>query len=342
MMTKKIAVIGASGYTGAELIRVGIGHPFLNIKHLIANSNAGKTIEEVFPGFQSFNLPRLESINSFDPSSVDLIFCALPHTTSQKLIKKIFGTTKIVDLSADFRLQNPSDYEKWYGNRHLAPEVQAKATYGLTEFYRQEIQSSMLVACTGCNAACGLFPLLPLIEADIIDPENIILDLKVGVSGAGRVAKQSNIFAELSEGCQPYNPVWHRHLAEFDQELNKHSKANVKVTFTPHLLPLNRGILTTIYAEGDPDKVHKTLSLRYQDEPFIHVLPMETIVSTRHVRGSNLVKIAVFPDRKGNRCKIFSTLDNLVKGSSGQAIQNANLMLGLDEKVGLDLVPIFP
>ena len=342
MTSKNIAIIGASGYTGAELIRIALEHPYFEIKQLIANSNAGKDIGEIYPGFRSYNLPTLVSIDSFDPKSVDLVFCALPHTTSQKVIKEIFELTKIVDLSADFRLRNIADYKKWYGHEHFAPKIQTKATYGLTEFYRKQIRSASLVACTGCNAASGLYPLLPLIKHKVIDLNEIILDLKVGVSGAGRVAKQGIIFPEISEGSQPYSPVSHRHLSEFDQELNQVSDELVSISFTPHLVPMNRGILTTIYAKGSPEEVYNALHNAYHNEPFINVLPMETIVSTRHVRGSNLVKISVFPDRKNNRVKIFSALDNLTKGSSGQAIQNANLMLGFDETIGLNLIPLFP
>ena len=342
MNSRTIAIIGASGYTGVELIRVALGHPHLKIVSLIADRNAGKFISEIYPSLASFNLPQLARMDEFDPGSVDLIFCALPHTTSQRVIKGLFGSTLLVDLSADFRLRDPAEYERWYGHIHVAPSIQKEATYGLTEFYREKIRSSRLVACTGCNAASGLYPLVPLVEEKAIDLQDITLDLKAGVSGAGRVAKPSTIFAELSEGCQPYNPVWHRHLAEFDQELGSRSDTPVKVSFTPHLIPQNRGILTTIYVKGNPDTIHQILSQRYASERFIHVQPMETPVSTRHVRGSNLVHISVFPDRINGRCKIFSVLDNLTKGSSGQAIQNANLMLGLPEMEGLQLVPLVP
>ncbi|MDE2738010.1 MAG: N-acetyl-gamma-glutamyl-phosphate reductase [Paracoccaceae bacterium] len=342
MVMKKIAIIGASGYTGLELVRIALNHPHFEIANLVADSNAGKAYSEVYPSFENVTLPDLISLDELDPEECDLIFCGLPHTTSQRVIKDLFGRTRIVDLSADFRLQSISEYQKWYGNQHLAPEIQEKAVYGLTEFYREEISSASLVACTGCNAATGLYPLIPLLEKGVISSEGIILDLKAGVSGAGRAAKVDTLFAELSEGCQPYNPVYHRHLAEFDQELTKFANKQVEVSFTPHLIPMNRGILATIYVEGKVDEIYQTLVERYSEERFIHVLPKGKVPSTRHVRGSNFVYLGVMEDRIAGKVKLFSVLDNLTKGSSGQAIQNANIMLGLDEGTGLSMIPLVP
>ncbi len=342
MARKRIAIIGASGYTGLELVRISLNHPHFEIVSLVADRNAGKSYSDVYPSFKNVDLPDLISLEDLVPEDCDLIFCGLPHTTSQKVIKSLFGRAKIVDLSADFRLRDVSEYQQWYGNPHLAPEIQASAVYGLTEFYRDEISRANLVACTGCNSATGLYPLIPLLENKVISTKGIILDLKAGVSGAGRAAKVNTLFAELSEGCQPYNPVNHRHLAEFDQELTKFARERVEVSFTPHLIPMNRGILATIYVEGKASEIYQTLVDRYAKEKFIHILPAGDIPSTRHVRGSNYVFLGVVEDRIPGRVKLFSVLDNLTKGSSGQAIQNANLMLGLNESSGLSLIPMVP
>ena len=249
---------------------------------------------------------------------------------------------RIVDLSADFRLRDPAVYETWYGHPHQALELQAEAVYGLTEFYRDEIRSARLVAGTGCNAATGMYGLIPLLKAQVIDPDDIIIDLATGVSGAGRSAKEGSLHAEVSEGYHAYNVGKHRHLAEFDQEFAKAAGRKVEVTFVPHLLPQNRGILATIYVRGEAEAIHAALTEAYAGEPFIVVLPFGEAPATRHVRGSNFVHVGVIPDRRPGRVMVFATLDNLTKGSSGQAIQNANLMLGLDETAGLMLAPLFP
>ena len=263
--------------------------------------------------------------------------------TSQAVISTLPGDLKIVDLSADFRLRDPAEYEKWYGKPHAAVALQKEAVYGLTEFYRDDIRGARLVAGTGCNAATGQYALRPLIEAGVIDLDDILIDLKAGVSGAGRSLKEPNLHAELSEGAHPYSAGGtHRHLGEFDQEFSKAAGRPVRVQFTPHLLPMNRGILANVYVKGDPQAVHQALAERYATEPFLHVLPFGTLPSTRHVRGSNYVHIGVIGDRIPGRAMVVAVLDNLAKGSSGQAIQNANLMLGVEETAGLTLAPVFP
>lgn len=337
-----IAVIGASGYTGAELVRLIQGHSEFVIKQLAADRNAGKLITEIFPGFQSLCLPRMTIADHIDYSNIDLVFCALPHGASQEVVQKIPKNIAVVDLSADFRLKDKSKYKEWYGKAHIAPKLLENAVYGLTEFYRDQIQEAQLVACTGCNAATGLYALLPLLADRVIENNGIIIDLKTGVSGAGRSPKLSILHAELSEGFQAYNVAQHRHLAEFDQELSQTAGTPVKVTFVPHLLPQNRGILATIYVQGDAKEIYASLRSRYENEPFIHLLALGEHPSTRHVRGSNFVHIGVVADRAGERVMIFSVLDNLVKGSSGQAIQNANLMLGIHETTGLLSPPLVP
>ena len=339
----KIAILGASGYTGAELVRIIFNHPEMEIGVLAAHSKAGLTVGKVFPHLRSLKLPPLIKIEDVDYSRIDLCICALPHKTSQEVIKRIPTDLRIIDLSADFRLQNADDYERWYGNAHQALEVQDEAVYGLTEFYRQEISGARVVAGTGCNAATGQYILRPLVEKGIIDLENIILDLKCAVSGAGRSLKENLLHSELSEGTNAYSVGgMHRHLGEFDQELSKIAGTAVNIQFTPHLIPANRGILATAYVHGNYQAIRKALSQRYENEHFIHILPSGETPSTHHVRGSNECHIGIVSDRIENRCIIIAALDNLTKGSSGQAVQNANLMLGIDETVGLSLVPLFP
>ncbi|MFW2543612.1 N-acetyl-gamma-glutamyl-phosphate reductase [Primorskyibacter sp. 2E107] len=342
-MTHSIAIIGASGYTGAELVRIIATHPSFEIKALAANSKAGQPMASVFPHLRHLDLPDLVTWEEIDFDQIDLCFCALPHKTSQEVISKLPKSIKIVDLSADFRLRDPAEYEKWYGNPHAAPEIQKEAVYGLTEFYREEIAGARLVAGTGCNAATGQFILRPLISAGVIDLDDIILDLQCGVSGAGRSLKENLLHAELSEGTNAYAVGGtHRHQGEFDQEFSKLAGRAVKVQFTPHLGPFNRGILATCYVKGEADAVLASLQAAYADEPFISVLPKGETPSTHHVRGSNFCHIGVSGDRIPGRAIIVAALDNLCKGSSGQAVQNANLMLGEDERAGLMLAPCFP
>ena len=342
-MTHKIAILGASGYTGAELVRLIATHPTIEIAALAANSKAGQGMAQVFPHLRHLDLPTLVTIEEIDFAGIDLCFCALPHKTSQEVISALPRDLKIVDLSADFRLRDPEAYEKWYGNPHAAVALQKEAVYGLTEFYREEIRGARLVAGTGCNAATGQYLLRPLIAAGVIDLDDIILDLKCGVSGAGRSLKENLLHAELSEGYHAYSlGGTHRHLGEFDQEFSAIAGREVKIQFTPHLIPANRGILATGYVKGDPATVHATLARAYASEPFIEVLPFGEAPSTRHVRGSNFCHIGVTGDRIAGRAIVVGALDNLTKGSSGQALQNANLMLREDETAGLMLAPVFP
>ena len=274
-MTHKIAILGASGYTGAELVRLISQHPAIDIVALSADRKAGMEMAQVFPHLRHLKLPTLCKIGEIDFSQVDLCFCALPHKTSQEVISALPDTLKVVDLSADFRLRDPAEYEKWYGNPHSAPEMQKEAVYGLTEFYRDEITAARLVAGTGCNAATGQFALRPLISAGVIDLDDIILDLKCAVSGAGRSLKEGLLHAELSEGYNAYAVGGtHRHLGEFDQEFSAVAGRSVHIQFTPHLMPANRGILATAYVKGDAREIYQTFANAYADEPFIDLLPL--------------------------------------------------------------------
>ncbi len=342
-MTHRIAILGASGYTGAELVRLIALHPNMEIVALSGERKAGMQMAEVFPHLRHLDLPALCRIDEIDFAGIDLCFCALPHKTSQEVIRDLPRDLRIVDLSADFRLRDPAEYEKWYGNPHAAVALQKEAVYGLTEFYRDQIRAARLVAGTGCNAATGQYALRPLISAGVIDLDDIILDLKCAVSGAGRSLKENLLHAELSEGYNPYAiGGTHRHLGEFDQEFSALAGRPVRVQFTPHLIPANRGILATVYVKGDAKVIHDTLTAAYADEPFILTLPFGEAPSTHHVRGSNFCHVGVTADRIDGRAIVFAALDNLTKGSSGQALQNANLMLGEEETAGLMMPPLFP
>ena len=342
-MTHSIAILGASDYTGAELVRLIATHPTFEIAALSADRKAGMEMAEVFPHLRHLNLPKLVKIDEIDFSGIDLCFCALPHATSQAVIKTLPASVKVVDLSADFRLRDMVAYAKWYGQPHSAPDLQGKAVYGLTEFYRDQILNARLVAGTGCNAATGQFALRPLIEAGVIDLDEIIIDLKAGASGAGRSLKEHLLFSEMFENVKGYSlGGTHRHLGEFDQEFSAIAGRPVEIQFSPHLIPATRGILITAYLHGDPEVVHQTLADAYADEPFVQVLPFGQAPAMKDIRGSNFVHIGAVGDRKPGRVTVIATLDNLTKGSSGQAIQNANLMPGEPETAGLMLAPLYP
>ena len=346
----KIGVLGASGYTGAELLRLLIRHPQVEIALLTADRRAGQEMRQVFPQFSPFELPKLVSIDGVDwkAAGLDLAFCALPHATTQKVIKDLLAAapkTKVVDLSADFRLSDPAAYAHWYGHEHHAPELQKEAVYGLVEVYRDRIKTARLVANPGCYTTCAQLPLIPLLRAKVIDPDEIVVDAKSGMTGAGRAAKEEMLFSEVSEGFHAYGVGRHRHMAELDQEFSLAAGRNVVVSFTPHLVPMNRGILSTIYVRGlkaSPEDLHAILSKSYGPEPFVHVLPFGEMPQTRHVRGSNMTFIGLAKDRIEGRAIIGSALDNLTKGASGQAVQNMNLMLGFPEAMGLEQVALFP
>ncbi len=347
----KVGVLGASGYTGSECVRLLLRHPRVEIALLTADRRAGQHMREVFPQFSPYPLPKLVAIEGLDWASagLDLVFCALPHATTQKVVKDLLARaphTKIVDLSADFRLADPAAYARWYGGEHHAPELQKEAVYGLVEVHRERIRKSRLVANPGCYTTCAQLPLVPLIAAGAIDVDEIVVDAKSGMTGAGRAAKENMLFSEVSEGFHAYGVGHHRHMAELDQEFTRAAGRAVTVTFTPHLVPMNRGILSTIYVRGAGGKsasdLHEILSQTYRDEPFVHVLPFGEMPQTRHVRGSNMTFIGVVADRVGGRAIIGSALDNLVKGAAGQAVQNMNLVLGFPETMGLEQVALFP
>ncbi len=346
-MTKpiRIAVLGASGYTGADLVRLALTHPHVEIAALSANAKAGQAMADIWPHFAMYDLPRLVTADEVDWSGVDAVFGCLPHATSAELLSALEGP-RIIDLSADFRLDDADVYAEWYGNTHPAPQLMTDAVYGLTEYARDLLPQARLVACPGCYPTAALLALLPGLEAGMIRPENITINALSGVSGAGRGLKEANLFPEVAEAVHPYGLTGHRHMPEIEQELTKRAARNVRVSFVPHLVPMNRGELETITVEladgHSADDLRAALVRRYQGAAFVHVLPEGKAPATRMVRGSNHAVLNVFPDRIAGRAIIVAAIDNLVKGSSGQAIQNMNLMFGLDETAGLAQAPLFP
>lgn len=345
----KIGVLGASGYTGADLLRLAVRHPNIDVTVLTANSHAGKPIEEVFPHLRGLGLPALVTVEEADWANVDAVFCGLPHGTTQQITSKVLKThphVKFIDMSADFRIRDGATYEQWYGIAHQAMDLQGEAVYGLSEHYRDDIAKARLVACPGCYPTAVLTAMLPLARQGLIDPKQIIIDAKSGVSGAGRGLKQNTLFCEAGEGMSPYAVGTHRHAPEIEQEISVASGVSTIVNFTPHLIPMSRGELCTHYVQctdgHSPDDLRDALTSFYADKPFVTVLRQGEVPATQHVRGSNNVLIAVFPDRIPGRAIVISTLDNLVKGSAGQALQNFNLMFGLAEITGLEQVALFP
>jgi N-acetyl-gamma-glutamyl-phosphate reductase len=342
----RIGILGASGYTGAELLRLLHYHPQAEIRALTADRQAGKPIAAVFPHLAGEELPDLVTVGEVDWSALDIVFCGLPHGTTQEVIAALPGHLKVVDLSADFRLSDTATYAEWYGHEHRAPELQREAVYGLTEIERERIRQARLVAVPGCYPTAAQLPLIPLLRAGLIDPDDIIIDAKSGVSGAGRAVREGSLFCEVSEGIHAYGVASHRHAPEIEQGLSIAAGRKLVVNFTPHLMPMNRGILSTIYVRlasgatiGD---LRVVLEGAYRDEPFVEVLPDGSLPATRHVRATNLCLIGLSRDRVANRAILVSALDNLVKGASGQAIQDMNVMLGIPETTALEHRALFP
>ena len=344
--TVRAAVLGASGYTGADMIRLAARHPAIKLTALVAKSHAGQSLAQVFPHLASLDLPKLVTPEEVDWSSVDIAFCGLPHGTAHSEIAKLPKHIKVIDMSADFRLRDPGLYAEWYTNEHSAPAVLAEAVYGLTELYRATIKDARVVACPGCYPTAVLLALQPLAKAKLIETTDIIIDAKSGVSGAGRSLKQNLLFSEAGEGLSPYGVGNHRHVPEIEQELGLAAGSRVTINFTPHLAPMSRGELCTSYVrlagEATAADLRQALSRAYTDEPFVRVLEDGAIPATQHVRGSNFCHIGIFADRIQGRAIVVSAIDNLVKGSAGQALQNFNVMHGFAETAGLEQLPLFP
>jgi N-acetyl-gamma-glutamyl-phosphate reductase len=303
-------------------------------------------VAAVFPQFTGLKLPDLVSLDKIKWDGIDAVFCALPHGTTQEVIAALPERLKVVDLSADFRLRDVDEYARWYGHAHRAPALQRTAVYGLTEHNRPAIKKARLVANPGCYPTSAALPLMPLLTDKLIDPDEIVIDAKSGVTGAGRALKENILFSEVAEGMQAYGVGHHRHAPEIDQSLSEAAGRPVTASFTPHLIPINRGMESTIYvklaAKATTEDLRASLATKYADEPFVQVMPQGSIPETRFVRGSNLCQMSVTADRRSGRAILSSVIDNLTKGASGQAVQNLNVMYGMTETAGLMLPALFP
>jgi N-acetyl-gamma-glutamyl-phosphate reductase len=344
----KIAIVGSSGYTGGELYRLLLHHRFATVTAVTSEKSAGQPLTSIFPHLAGLTDLLCESL---DPEAIarkaDLIFLALPHVTAQEAAFRFHQLgKKVVDLSADYRLADPALYEKWYEHCHQYPDLLKQAVYGLPELHRDKIRKASLIANPGCYPTGAILGLAPLVKRAAIDLATIIVDSKSGVSGAGRSPSLAYHYPEVNEGLMAYKIGTHRHTPEIEQEVSALAGKTVTLSFTPHLVPMNRGILTTIYAllnaPADTGKVHALYREFYEREPFVRVLALGQLPNVRNVRGSNFCDIGVYADPRTNRAVTVTAIDNLVKGASGQAIQNMNLMLGYDEREGLDAAGLFP
>ena len=343
---KTAAIVGASGYTGVEMIRLAMAHPRLTIVALTGARHAGRAAADVHPALLGCDLPDLVRVKDVDWDDVDVAFCCLPHGASEEVVAEIAGEVEtVIDLSADFRLKDKALYEATYGRSHGNATLLEEAVYGLSEWARDQLPGAGLVACPGCFPTCTLLALAPLLAEGVIDPEDIRITAMTGVSGAGRKAHEAFSFAELSDSAHPYGLDGHRHAPEMDQFLTGLSDMDVQVSFVPQLVPMNRGMVATIFvrragaANADLRQIYADV---YAEQPFVQLLPEGIAPKTRNVRGSNHCHLNAFEDRGDGRSVLVSAIDNLTKGSSGQAIQNYNLTQGWDECLGLEMTPLFP
>ncbi len=343
----RIAVIGASGYTGVELLRLLARHPEAELVAVTSRQYAGQSVAEVFPSLRGVFDLIFEDV---DPAAlagrVDLVFTAVPHQAAMSMVPDLLAAgCRVVDLSADFRISDAEVYAEWY-QEHTAKNLLDEAVYGLPELFREQIPAARLVANPGCYPTSVALALAPLLQKSLIDPATIIIDSKSGTSGAGRAAKVDTLYCEVNEGFKAYGLPRHRHLPEIEQTLSRVAGSDVVVSFSPHLVPATRGILSTCYASlATPLNQEELLSLyqeKYAEEPFVRVLPTGVLPNISQVRGSNYCDIGLVFDPRTNRVIVVSAIDNLVKGAAGQALQNMNLMLGLPEETGLLQSPLFP
>ncbi|VBB68921.1 N-acetyl-gamma-glutamyl-phosphate reductase [invertebrate metagenome] len=344
--TQRVAVLGASGYAGCELVRLLAGHSAVRLCVLTAERHAGQAIGEVFPHLGRLSLPVMVSLETVNWYSLDFVFCALPHGMTQEVVATLPGHLKVIDLSADLRFADVETYAQWYGQRHKAPELQKEVVYGLSELARPSIRTARVVACPGCYPTSVQLPLVPLLAAGLIAAEGIVIDAKSGVSGAGRVVKEESLFCEVTDGLHAYSIAHHRHAPEIEQGLSLAAGRPITVTFTPHLVPMSRGILSTLYVrltgKTTAADLRNTLAKYYAGEAFVRVVPEGIVPHTHHVRGSNFCLIGVFADRVPGQAILCTVLDNLLKGAAGQAVQNFNLMTDQPEILGLEQQPLFP
>ncbi len=340
----KVAVVGASGYTGEELVRLLLAHPNVDLVAVTSRQLAGKSAAEVFPRLAHHKKAAVLKFSDSDPKQIsqeaELVFLALPHGLAAEFAEPLLSAkARLLDLSADFRIKDPDVYREFYGHDHPAPHLLGKSVYGLPEIYRNEIRGAKLVACPGCYPTSILIPLRPLIRRKAVDRGTILVASMSGVTGAGRKAEVDYLFSECNESVRPYGVPKHRHLSEIEQELSLLAGEEMTIQFTPHLVPINRGIITTIYADIATNVVKMDpaviFSGAYGQEPFVRLLGDRRLPDTKHVAGTNFIDVAWKVDKRTNRIVVMSAIDNIVKGAAGQALQCMNLILDLPETAGL-------
>jgi N-acetyl-gamma-glutamyl-phosphate reductase len=346
-MKTRVGIIGATGYTGVELLRLLLHHPEIEVTALTSQKYAGVPIDQVFPSLMKRLPLKCEELNVDQISQkADFIFTAVPHKTAMEVVPLFYRQgKKVVDLSADFRLKDAAIYEKWY-QKHTAGDLLQESVYGLPELHREKIRNAKIVGNPGCYPTGALIGLIPLVKKGLISLENIVVDAKSGVSGAGRDVVLESLFCEVNEGVKAYKIFAHRHTPEIDQELSQLVQKEIKVTFVPHLIPMDRGILSTVYVrlirKMKTEELLNTFQEDYREGPFIRVYHKGKLPNTKDVRGSNFCDIGAMVSEPDDRAVIVTAIDNLVKGASGEAVQNMNIMLGFPETMGLDVLPLFP
>jgi N-acetyl-gamma-glutamyl-phosphate reductase len=344
MKMKKVAIVGASGYSGEVLVQLLLNHPHAELVAVTSRQNAGQTLAQVFPKFASH--PKTKTLRFSEPNAkvlvkqADVVFLALPHgVAAEYAVPLLKAGCAVIDLSADFRLKSAAIYKEFYAHDHPSPDLLKKSVYGLPEVYREQIKKSLLIASPGCYPTSILLPLIPLLKGGLIKPDGVIADSLSGVSGAGRKAETDYLFCECNESVRPYGVPKHRHLSEIEEQLSLAAKKSVTIQFTPHLIPVNRGILTTLYLEPVEKLTEEKISACYQkfygSEPFVRLLDGNNLPDTKNVTGTNVIEIAWRLDPRTGRFIVISAEDNLVKGASGQAVQSMNILCGFPETAGL-------
>jgi N-acetyl-gamma-glutamyl-phosphate reductase len=341
----KAGIVGGTGYTGVELLRLLAVHPQVQLTAITSRSEAGTAVADMFPNLRGFLDLRFSDPDSARLSDCDVVFFATPNGTAMKLVPALLQAgVRVIDLAADFRLQDPQEWQQWYGEAHACPELLNDAVYGLPEVNRERIRDAKLVANPGCYPTAVQLGFMPLLEQDLVDSTHLIADAKSGVSGAGRGAKVAHLLCETSESMKAYGVQGHRHWPEIRQGLRKMTSESIGLTFVPHLTPMIRGIHATLYAplKKTGQDLQALYEQRYATEPFVDVMPAGSLPETRSVRGANVCRIAVHVPPTGDIVVVLSVIDNLVKGAAGQAVQNMNIMFGLEEDAGLKTIALVP
>jgi len=339
----KVGIVGATGYTGVELLRLLLVHPQVELHAITSRSEAGRRVDDLYPSLRGYCEQQFVAPDAARLRDCEIVFFATPNGTAMHQVPALLEAgVRVIDLAADFRLREAGAWQQWYGEPHACPELLAEAVYGLPEVQRENIASARIVGNPGCYPTSVQLGFIPLLEQGVIDPQRLIADAKSGVSGAGRGAKVATLFSEAADNLNAYGADGHRHQPEIEQGLQAYTNAQVRLTFVPHLTPMIRGIHATLYAELSSDvDVQALFETRYRDEPFVDVMPGGSHPQTRGVRGSNVCRLAVHV-KPGGRVIVLSVIDNLVKGAAGQAVQNMNIMCGLEETAGLSAPAMLP